>query len=143
MGDVRVPIAEKKAVKESVVLLCQENKYTICAAEDDDASPLRRPFIKFHLRKNATSQTPTIMALYNTGAAVSLITPADFKAIKRSVVVIGAIPEMTYRVQNASQQPMQTEGAWRVRLYLKGRPLVSRHDRHKRRGTEYRRNEHH
>jgi hypothetical protein len=51
MGDVQVPIAEKKAVEESVVPLCQDNKYTICAAEDDDASPSRRPFIKFHLQK--------------------------------------------------------------------------------------------
>jgi hypothetical protein len=66
---------------------------------------------------------PTIMALYDTGAAVSLIMPADFKAIKHSGVVIGAIPEMTCQIQNARQQPMQTEGAWRVRLYLKGRPL--------------------
>jgi hypothetical protein len=123
MGDVRVPIIEKKAVEQSVVPLCQNNKYTICAAEDNDAGPLRRPFIKFHLCKNATSQTPTITALYDTGAAVSLITLADFEAIKRSGVVIGPIPEMTCRVQNASQQPMQTEGAWRVRLYLKGRPL--------------------
>jgi hypothetical protein len=116
MGDVRVPIPEKKAVEASVVPLCQKNKYTICAAEDDDASPSRRPFIKFHLKKNATSQTPTITALYDTGAAVSLITPADFEAIKRSGVVIGKIPDMTCGVQNASQQPMQTEGAWRVRL---------------------------
>jgi hypothetical protein len=123
MGDVRLPIAEKKSVEESVVPLCQDNKYTICAEEVDDASPSRRPFIKFHLCKNATSQTPTITPLYDTGAAVSLITPTDFEAIKRSRVVIGAIPEMTCREQNASQQPMQTEGAWRVRLYLKGRPL--------------------
>jgi hypothetical protein len=105
------------------VPLCQDNKYTICAAEDKDASPSRRPFIKFHFCKNATSQTPTITALYDTRAAVSLITPADFEAIKRSGVVIGPIPEMTCRVQNASQQPMQTEGTWRVHLYLKGRPL--------------------
>jgi hypothetical protein len=57
---------------------------------------------------------------------VSLITLADFEAIKRSGVVIGEIQGMTCQVQNASQQPMQpmkTEGAWRVRLYLKGRPL--------------------
>jgi hypothetical protein len=121
MGDVQVPIAEKKAVEASVVPLCQKNKYTICAAEDDDASPLRRPFIKFHLQKNATSQTPTITALYDTGAAVSLITPADFAAIKHSGVIIGKIPDMTCRVQNASQQPMQTKRAWRVSL--KGRPL--------------------
>jgi hypothetical protein len=81
MGDVQVPIAKKKAVKASVVPLCQNNKYTICAAEDEDASPSGRPFIKFHLQKNATSQTPTITALNDTGAAVSLITPADFEAI--------------------------------------------------------------
>jgi hypothetical protein len=62
-------------------------------------------------------------ALYDTGAAVSLITPADYAAIKRSGVIIGKIPDVTCGVQNASQQPMQTEGAWRVRLYLKGRPL--------------------
>jgi hypothetical protein len=55
---------------------------------------------------------------------VSLIMPSDFEAIKRSGVVIGEIPGMTCRVQNGSQQPMQTEGAWRVRLYLKGRPLL-------------------
>jgi hypothetical protein len=84
MGDVRVPVAEKMAVEASVLPLCQENKYTICAAQDDDASSSRRPFIKFHLRKNATSQTPTITSLYDTGAAVSLITPSDFEAIKRS-----------------------------------------------------------
>jgi hypothetical protein len=123
MGDVRVPVAEKMAIKASVLPLCQENKYTICAAQDDDASPSHRPFIKFHLRKNATLQTPTITALYDTGAAVSLITPSNIEAIKRSGVVIGEIPGMTCRVQNASQQPMQTEGAWRVRLYLKARPL--------------------
>jgi lipoprotein signal peptidase len=84
MGDVQVPIAEKKAVEVSVVPLCQKNKYTICSADDDNASPLRRPFINLHLQKNATSQMPTITALYNTGAAVSLITPADVEAIKRS-----------------------------------------------------------
>jgi hypothetical protein len=123
MGDVRVPVTEKMSVESSVLPLCQENKYTICAAQDDNASPSRRQFIKFDLRKNATSQTPTITALYNTGAAVSLITPSDFKAIKHSGVVIREIPGMTCRVQNASQQPMQTEGAWRVHLYLKGRPL--------------------
>jgi hypothetical protein len=123
MGDVRVPIAETKALEQSVVPLCQKNKYTICAAADNDASPSRRPFIKFHHRKNATSQTPTIRALYDTGAAVSLITLADFEAIQPSGFIIGPIPEMTCRVQNASQQPMQTEEAWRVRLYLKGRPL--------------------
>jgi hypothetical protein len=95
------------------------NKYTICAAQDDDASHLRIPIIKFHLRKNATSQTPTITDLYDTGAAVNLITPSDFEAIKRSGVVIGEIRGMTCRVQNASQQPMQTEGAGRVLLYLK------------------------
>jgi hypothetical protein len=95
MGDVRVPVAEKMAVKASVLPLCQDNKYTICAAQDDDAIPSRRPFIKFHLWKNATSQTPTITALYDTGAAVSLITPSDFEAIKRSGVVIGEIPGMT------------------------------------------------
>jgi hypothetical protein len=121
MGDVRVP--EKIAIKASVMPLCQNNKYTICGAQDEDASPSCRPFIKFHLWKNATSQTPTIKALYDTGAGVSLIMPSDFEAIKRSGVVIGEIPGMTYRSQNASQQPMQTEGAWRVRLYLKGRPL--------------------
>jgi hypothetical protein len=54
---------------------------------------------------------------------VSLITLADFEAIKRSGVVIGKIPDMTCRVQNVSQQPMQTKGAWRVRLYLIRRPL--------------------
>jgi hypothetical protein len=123
MGDVRVPIDKKKSVKESVVPLCQDNIFTICAVEDNDASPSRRPSIKFHLCKNATSQTPTITALYNTGAAVSLIMPADFESIRQSGVVIGPIPETTCCVQNASQQPMQTEGAWRVRLYLKGRPL--------------------
>jgi hypothetical protein len=111
MGDVRVPVAEKMAVEASVMPLCQNNKYPICAAQDDDASPSRRPFIKFHLRKNTTSQTPTITALYDTGAAVSLITPSDFEAIKHSGVVIGEIPGMTCRVQNTSQQPMQTEGA--------------------------------
>jgi hypothetical protein len=100
------------AVEASVLPLCQENKYTICAAQDDDASPSRRTFIKFHLRKNATSQTPTITALYDTGAAVSLITPSDFEEIKRSGVVIGEIPGMTCRLQNASQQPMQTEGEY-------------------------------
>jgi hypothetical protein len=81
MGDVRVPVAEKMSVEASVMPLCQKNKYTICAAQDDDASPLRRPFIKFHLRKNATSQTPTITALYDTGAVVSLIRLSDFEAI--------------------------------------------------------------
>jgi hypothetical protein len=86
-------------------------------------APRADHLLSFYLRKNATSQTPTITALYNTGAAVSLITPSDFEAIKRSGVVIGEILGMTCRVQNASQQPMQTEGAWRVRLYLKGRPL--------------------
>jgi hypothetical protein len=95
MEDVQAPVAEKKAVEASVVPLCQDKKYTICSAEDNDASPSRRPFIKFHLRKNATSQKPTITALYFTGAAVSLITPANFEAIKRSGVVIGKIPEMT------------------------------------------------
>jgi hypothetical protein len=84
MGDVRVPVAEKMAVEASVLPVCQENKYTICAAQDDDASSSSKPFIKFLLRKNATSQTPTITSLYDTGAAVSLITPSDFKAIKRS-----------------------------------------------------------
>jgi hypothetical protein len=123
MRDVRAPVAEKMAVEASVMPLCQKNTYTICAAQDDDASPSRRPFIKFHLQKNATSQMPTITALYDTGAAVSLITPSDFMAIKRSGVVIGEIPGMTCRVQNASQQPMQTEGAWRVSLHLKGRQL--------------------
>jgi hypothetical protein len=54
---------------------------------------------------------------------VSLIKLADFEAINRSGVVIGPIPETTCCVQKASQQPMQTEGDWRVRLYLKGRPL--------------------
>jgi hypothetical protein len=95
MGDVRAPVAEKIDVEASVLPLCQGNKYTICATQDDDASPSRRPFIKFHLRKNAKSQTPTITALYDTGAAVSLITPADFAAIKHSGVVIGEIPGMT------------------------------------------------
>jgi hypothetical protein len=123
MRDVRVPVTEKMAVEASVMPLCQNNKYTICAAQDDDARPSHRPFIKFHLRKNATSQTPTIKALYDTGAEVSLITPSDFEAIKRSGVVIWEIPGMTCRAQNASQQPMQTEGAWRVHLYLKGKPL--------------------
>jgi hypothetical protein len=106
MGDVQVPITEKKAVEQSVVPLCQKNKYIICAAADNNASPLRRSFIKFHLCKNATSQMPTITALYDTGAVVSLITPVDFEAIKRSGVLVGPIPEMTCRVQNASQQPM-------------------------------------
>jgi hypothetical protein len=69
------------------------------------------------------SQTQTITALGDTRATVSLITLADFTEIKRSGVVIGEIPDMTCRVQNASQQPMQTEGAWRERLYLKGSPL--------------------
>jgi hypothetical protein len=89
MGEVRVPIAEKKAVEESVVPLCQDNKYTICAAEDDDASPSRRPFIKFHLRKNATSQTPTITALYDTGAAVSLITPGTLRRSTAAELSLG------------------------------------------------------
>jgi hypothetical protein len=123
MGEVGVPIAEKKAVKESVVPLCQDNKFTICAGQDNDASPSPRPFIEFHLCKNATLQTPTIRALYDTGAAVSLITPGDYESIKQSRVVIGPILEMTCCVQKSSQQPMQTEGALRVRLYLKGRPL--------------------
>jgi hypothetical protein len=61
--------------------------------------------------------------LYDTGAAVSLIIPADFELINRLGVVIGLIPEMTCRVENASQQPMQTKGAWRVCLYRTGRPL--------------------
>jgi hypothetical protein len=77
-GDLRGPVTEKMAVEASVVPLCQDNNYTICAAQDDEASPSRRPFIKFHLLKNATSQTPTITALYDTGAAVSLITQSDF-----------------------------------------------------------------
>jgi hypothetical protein len=125
MGDVRATVAEKPVVEDSALLLCLDNKYTISAAEDKDASPSRRPFIKFHLRKNATSQMPTITALYDTGAAVSLITPANFAAIKQHGVVLGEIPGVMCRVQNASQQPMQTEGAWRVRLYLKGRPLTA------------------
>jgi hypothetical protein len=95
MGDVQVPVTEKMAVEASVLPLCQENKYTICAAQEDDASPSRRPFIKFRLRKNATSQTPTITAQYDTGAAVSLIRPADIEVIKRSGVVIREIQGMT------------------------------------------------
>jgi hypothetical protein len=76
MGDVRAPVAKKLDVEESALLNC-ENKYTVCEAENEVASPSPRPFIKFHLRKNATSQTPTITALYNTGAAVSLISTAS------------------------------------------------------------------
>jgi hypothetical protein len=89
MEDVRAPVAQKKAVEASVVPLCQDKKYTICSAEDNDASPWRRLFIKFHLRKNATSQTPTITALYDTGAAVSLIMPADFEAMSAAEWSLG------------------------------------------------------
>jgi hypothetical protein len=67
-------MCKKKAVEEYVVPLCQDNKFTICAAEDNGTSPLRRPVIIFTLCKNATSQLPTITALYGTRAAVSLQT---------------------------------------------------------------------
>jgi hypothetical protein len=80
---VQAPVAKNLDVKDSALIMCEKFKYTVCEAENEDASPSRRPFIKFHLRKNATSQTPTITALYDTGAAVSLITPADFAAIRQ------------------------------------------------------------
>jgi hypothetical protein len=70
-GGVRAPVAKKDGVKSLDLLQCCENKFTVCEAENNDASPSRRPFIKFHLKKDATSQSPTITALYDTGAAVT------------------------------------------------------------------------
>jgi hypothetical protein len=83
----------------------------------------RRPFVTFLLRKPSNiSNKPSIKALYDTGAAVSLLTPEDFALIKKYGIVLGEI-EGKCKVQNASQQPMTIFGTWRVRLFLHGRPM--------------------
>jgi hypothetical protein len=79
--------------------------------------------VTFLLRKPSNiSHKPSIRALYDTGAAVSLLTPKYFDLIKKYGIVLGEI-EGKCKVQNASQQPMTIFGTWRVRLFLNGRPM--------------------
>jgi hypothetical protein len=88
-----------------------------------DDLPARRPFVPFLLRKPSNiSNKPSIKALYDTGPAVSLLTPDDFALIKKYGIVMGEI-EGKCKVQNASQQPMTSFGTWQVRLFLNGRPM--------------------
>jgi hypothetical protein len=103
--------------------LCVNKTYTYNAASLSDDLPARRPFVTFHLRKPSNIlHKPSIKALYDTGAAVSLFTPDNFALIKKYGIVRGEIEEKCKK-QNASQQPMKIFGTWRVSLFLYGRPM--------------------
>jgi hypothetical protein len=119
----RIPAVSVVKQEYSAAHLCVNKTYTYNAASLSDNLPARRPFVTFLLRKPSNiSHKPSIRALYDNGAAVSLLTPNDFDLIKKYGIVLGEI-EGKCKVQNARQQPMTIFGTWRVRLFLNGRPM--------------------
>jgi hypothetical protein len=105
--------------------LCVNKTYTYNAAVLTENLPTRRPLIHLLLRKPSNlSHKPSIKALYDTGPAVSLLTPADFELIKKYGVILNEL-EGKCKVQNTSQQPTTIYGTWRVCLFLNGRPMLA------------------
>ena len=79
-----------------------------------------RVFANLHLGSQAHS--PSFRALYDTGACVSLLSRHDFEAIRRRGLVKQSVPH-NCTVLNASQKPMVIDGAFRCRIWLKGKPI--------------------
>jgi hypothetical protein len=103
----RIPAVSVVKQEYLAAPLCVNKTYMYNAASLSDDLPARRPFITFQLRKPSNLlHKPSIKALYNTGVAVSLLTPDKFALIKKYGIVLGEI-EGKCKVQNASQQPMK------------------------------------
>jgi hypothetical protein len=124
----RIPAVSVVEQEYLAAPLCVNKTYRYNAASLSDDLPARRPFVTFLLRKPSNSSNkPSIRALYDTGAAVSLLTQDDFALIKKYGIVLGEI-EGKCKVQNASQQPMTIFGTWHM-------PNASNEDRVLPRGT--------
>ena len=88
------------------------------SADSSDDMISRRAYVNFTI--SAKKNAKMITALYDTGASVSLMTPKDFEKIKQHGTVLEKFQHHC-GIINASQKPMATEGAFRVRLFLNGK----------------------
>ena len=90
---------------------------------DDSVSRVHIPITTRQTHTHARTPYKQFKALYDTGAAVSLLTPADFAAIKATGIVLSRLPPPKCHIVDASQNPMRIEGAFRVRIFYKNKPI--------------------
>lgn len=82
-----------------------------------------RIHVPLRTRSRRNNNGHTISALYDTGAAVSILTPKDFAVIKKHGIITEKLPPPRCNIVDASQNPMTIEGVYRVRLFFKDRPI--------------------
>ena len=119
------------AVDVAETALYQAHTYTISSVVSrvepvhiSDASTSRVHIPMTTRPKTAARPNPRVFqALYDTGAAVSLLTPHDFNLIKSTGIVLAHLPPPKCRIVDASQNTMRIEGAFRVRLYFRNKPI--------------------
>ena len=126
------PAAAPLTLSPAEIPLYDDNVYTISSVvshaypvhiSDDSVSRVHIPITTRPARTHTRTPYKTFKALYDTGAAVSLLTPADFLAIKATGIVLARLPPPRCNIVDASQNPMRIEGAFRVRIFYKNKPI--------------------
>ena len=90
--------------------------YDVCSSSADVSSS--RVFVCLSTSKGS-SNGPKF--LFDTGASVSLMTPADFRHFKRLGLVRSRLP-CTPNIVNASGAPMAHDGVFDIKFYYQGKP---------------------
>jgi hypothetical protein len=91
-----------------------DRQFTIEAAENPSISAERA----FMLLTTGRRPNRTIRALYDTGASVTVIKPADMQTIKNNGIILERV-EYQCGIVNASQKPMTLDACYRITLYYK------------------------
>ena len=89
----------------------------VCSSSSSAVSG-SRVFVCLSTQRGSTSGPKF---LFDTGAAVSLMTPADFKVFKRLGLVRSTLP-CSPNIVNASGAPMAHDGVYDIKFYYKGKP---------------------
>ena len=90
--------------------------YDVCSSSTDVSSS--RVFVCLSTNKGSTNGPKF---LFDTGASVSLMTPADFRHFRRLGLVRSKL-NCTPNIVNASGAPMAHDGVFDIKFYYQGKP---------------------
>ena len=107
-------------IRETANVMCTEKQLKVSENYLSDVSAVysgSRAFVKLQPHKAERETGPRF--LFDTGAQVSLITPADFTVFKRHHRVRREVHVMP-NVANASGGRMKTDGVYDIQFFLRG-----------------------
>ena len=110
-------------IRETASLLCSKESVKIDESINDVSAVYsgNRAFVHLNARKDSvSSESLGPRFLFDTGAAVSLITPADFRVFQKHNLVRRRLV-INPKIANASGQEMHVDGVYDVQFYFQGK----------------------